>query len=92
MKSTSPFSNLVKFRRGQQNLAMAMGDPTGQRELNYRLRTLDDGNRFRRYNDRLTAGGKTELKLFNEKEVVKGFFLFVALYIIVMKVQNFNLF
>lgn len=87
MKSTSAFTGLVNYRRGQLRAGM-ITDPTGSRRLN-----LNDGDRFRRRRgNRLTAGGEPEFKLFDEKEVFHGFVLFIALFVAMLKVKDFGLF
>jgi hypothetical protein len=75
MKSTSGFSGLVGFIRGKK-----LAD-----------RIIPNGNdRSRRDNDP-NERYPTESPLLNEKELVKGYLLFLAVFFAMLKVKEFGL-
>ena len=82
MKSTSGFSGLVGFTSGQDLADKIIPNPNGN-------------DRSRRRNNRPIAryptAGETEFQLFDEKELVKGYLLLLAVLFAMLKVKEFGL-
>lgn len=74
MKSTSGFSGLVGFKTGQNMANKILPPPSG------------NNRSIMRYPRRAT--GENEFQPFDEKELVKGYLLFLAVFFTMLKLKE----